>query len=75
MNATMTGKNRLDPLSAGLTALISRGLETLFGSGVNAPVFGGVTWADLGTVLCLILFVLLGTVWRDACNFLQLRPK
>jgi small-conductance mechanosensitive channel len=59
MDATMTGKNHLDPLFAGLTALISRGLENLFGSGVNAPVFGGVTWADLGTVLCLVLFVLL----------------
>ncbi len=55
----MTGKNYLDPLFAGLTALISSGLETLFGPGVNAAVLGDVTWADLGTVLFLVLFVLL----------------
>jgi len=55
----MTGKNYLDPLFADLSALISRGLETLFGPGVNAAVFGNITWADLGTVLCLVLFVLL----------------
>jgi small-conductance mechanosensitive channel len=59
MNTTPTGKDYLDPFFAGLTALISRGLEDLFGPGVNAAVFGGVTWADLGTVLCLVLFVLL----------------
>lgn len=55
----MTGKNYLDPLFADLSALISRGLEALFGPGVNAAVFGNVIWADLGPVLCLILFVLL----------------
>jgi small-conductance mechanosensitive channel len=59
MDATMTGKNYLDPLFADLSALISRGLEALFGPGVNAAVFGNVIWADLGPVLCLILFVLL----------------
>ena len=59
MNSTITGKDYLDSFLAGLTALISRGLEDLFGPGVNASVFGGVTWADLGTVLCLVLFVLL----------------
>ena len=61
MNATttLTGKNYLDQFIAGVTALISRGLENLFGSGVHATVFGEVTWADLGTVLCLVLLVLL----------------
>ena len=54
----MTGKNYLDPLFADLSALISRGLEALFGPGVNAAVFGNVIWADLGTVLCLVLVVL-----------------
>ena len=59
MDAMITGKNNLDQFIAGLTALISHGLENLFGSGVNTPVFGDVTWADLGTVLCLVLFILL----------------
>ena len=34
-------------------------MEALFGPGVNAAVFGNVTWADLGTVLCFVLFFLL----------------
>ena len=55
----MTGKNYLDQFIASVTALISNGLENLFGSGVHAAIFGSVTWADLGTVLCLVLFVLL----------------
>jgi hypothetical protein len=59
MEATMTGKNYLDQFIASVTALISRGLENLFGPGVHATVFGDVTWADLGTVLCLVLFILL----------------
>lgn len=59
MNTTITGKDYLDPLLTGLTALISRGLENLFGSGINRPVFGDVTWADLGTVLCLVLLIVL----------------
>jgi small-conductance mechanosensitive channel len=56
---TLTGKNYLDQFIASVTALISRGLENLFGPGVNNSVFGNVTWADLGTLLCLVLFVLL----------------
>ncbi|HEY5232570.1 MAG TPA: mechanosensitive ion channel domain-containing protein [Verrucomicrobiae bacterium] len=59
MNTAITGKNYPDQFITGLTALISRGLENLFGTGVNAAVFGGVTWADLGTTFCLVLFVLL----------------
>jgi small-conductance mechanosensitive channel len=59
MDATITGKNYLDQFVTGLNALISRGLENLFGPAVNTAVFGGVTWTDLGTVLCLVLFVLL----------------
>jgi len=59
MNSTITGKDYLDPFFAGLTALISHGLENLFGHGVNTFVHGSFTWADLGTVLCLLLFVVL----------------
>jgi small-conductance mechanosensitive channel len=54
MNA---GKDSLDNLAAGLTALLTRVMENLFGPGVNAPVFGSVTWADLIATACLILLV------------------
>jgi small-conductance mechanosensitive channel len=73
MNTTLTGKNYLDQFIAGVTALISRGLENLFGHGVNASVFGDVTWADLGTVLCLALFVLL--VHGLAAAFLRRKTR
>jgi small-conductance mechanosensitive channel len=59
MDATITGKDYLDPFFAGLAALISHGLESLFGPATNNAVFGRITWADLGTVLCLVLLVLL----------------
>lgn len=54
----MNDRSYSDQLFAGLAALVSRGLEYLFGPGVNQTVFGGVTWADLGASLCLVLFVL-----------------
>jgi small-conductance mechanosensitive channel len=58
MSAT-TGKDFLDMLTSGLTALVSGGLEALFGARINSPAFGSVTWADLAATLCLVLFVLL----------------
>ena len=73
MDSTATGKNYLDQLFAGLTALISRALETLFGPSVNATVFGGVTWADLGAMTCLLLFVLL--VHGLAAAFLRRKTR
>jgi len=69
----MTGKNYLDQFITGLTALISRGLENLFGPAVNTAVFGGVTWTDLGTVLCLVLLVLL--VHGMAAAFLRHKTR
>ncbi len=73
MNSAITGKDYLDPFFAGVTALISRGLENLFGSGVNSSVFGNVTWADLGTVLCLVLVVLI--VHGLAAAFLRRKTR
>jgi small-conductance mechanosensitive channel len=54
-----TGKDKLNDIAAGLTTLLARGMENLFGPGVNAPLFGSVTWADLGAMLCFVLFFLL----------------
>jgi small-conductance mechanosensitive channel len=59
MDSTVTGKDYLEQFFTNLTALISRGLENLFGPGVNVSVFGNVTWADLGTVTFVLLFVAL----------------
>jgi small-conductance mechanosensitive channel len=56
MNA---GKDTLNDIAAGLTALLARAMENFFGPGVNAPLFGSVTWLDLGATLCLVLFFLL----------------
>ncbi len=69
----MTGKNYLDQFVTSVTVLISHGFENLFGPGVHATVFGDVTWADLGTVLCLVLFVLL--VHSLAAAFLRRKTR
>jgi small-conductance mechanosensitive channel len=58
MHAAMTGKDMLDGLAAGLTALLSGAMERLFGPGAASAVFGSITWADLGATLCLVLLVL-----------------
>jgi small-conductance mechanosensitive channel len=58
MNSSLNGKDYLDEFSAALTKLLSRWLEQVFGPAANNPVFGTVTWADLGVMLCFVLFVL-----------------
>jgi hypothetical protein len=45
MDATLAGKSNPDQFVIGLTTLISPGLENLFGSGINTPVFVDVTRA------------------------------
>jgi small-conductance mechanosensitive channel len=55
----MTGKSALDLLAAQWTALLAAGMERLFGPIVRRPVFGTVSWADIGALLCFVLFVLL----------------
>ena len=59
MDSKLVGKDYLDQIIVGLTALMTRGLAALFGDGVNRPVFGEVTWADLATALGLVLVVLI----------------
>jgi small-conductance mechanosensitive channel len=58
MNTTLTGKELFGALAAGLSAWLANGLEAVFGPGVRATVLGGVTWADLGAFLILVLVVL-----------------
>jgi small-conductance mechanosensitive channel len=59
MNSSLTGKDFLGGFSTALTTLLNNWLESLFGPGAGSPVFGAITWADLGTVLCFVLLVLL----------------
>lgn len=56
---TMIGRDFLDTLIDGLTALFSSVLKALFGQGLERPAIGAITWTDLGVTLCLILLVLL----------------
>lgn len=58
-----TGKDSVDNLTAGLTALLTRGMQDLFGPGADHAAFGNVTWADLGATVCfLIAFLLLNVL-------------
>ena len=47
MNTTVTGKQFLDALAASLTRLLSGLMERVFGTGVQTPLFGNVSSADL----------------------------
>ncbi|MGA9875260.1 MAG: hypothetical protein WBQ21_05570, partial [Solirubrobacteraceae bacterium] len=58
LNSSLSGKDFLDGLSTSLTALLSGWMERLFGPGANNPIFGSITWADLGVMLCFALLVL-----------------
>lgn len=49
----------MNAAAAAATALLVRGMQVVFGPGVNTPVFGSVTRADLGASLCFALFFLL----------------
>ncbi len=48
----------MDGFSAALTTLLSGWMKQLFGPGVETPVFGTVTWADLGVMLVFVLLIL-----------------
>ena len=72
MNA-MVGKDFLDTLTSGLTALFSNGLKALFGARLDGAAFGSITWADLAVTVCLVLLVLL--VNGLAASFLQRKTE
>jgi len=59
MNETVTRKSYLEELANGLSTLFSRALEQLFGPGVNRPVLGPLTWADLAAAFGFVLLLLL----------------
>ena len=55
----MSGKEFMETLAAGLTALLAKGMEHLLGPWVNQSAAGPVTWADLYVMLSFLLGVLL----------------
>ena len=59
MNETLARKSFLDELTNGLSTLLTRIMEQIFGQGVDRAVLGPLTWADLATVLVLVLLLLL----------------
>jgi small-conductance mechanosensitive channel len=59
MQTTPILKNWLEMLATALAALLSGLMERLFGPGADSPVFGSVTWGDVGATVCLVLLVLL----------------
>jgi small-conductance mechanosensitive channel len=72
MNA-IVGKDFLDTFTSGLTALFSNGLRALFGTRMDSPVFGSISWTDLAATICLLLLVLL--VHGLAAAFLRRKTK
>jgi small-conductance mechanosensitive channel len=59
MNETLAHKSFLDELSNGLSTLLTRGMEQIFGPSVTRPILGPLTWADLATPISLAVFFLL----------------
>jgi small-conductance mechanosensitive channel len=58
MNEIQVRKSFLEELTNGVTTLLTRTMEQVFGPGVDRPVLGPLTWADLATALGLVLFLL-----------------
>ncbi|HXS67756.1 MAG TPA: mechanosensitive ion channel family protein, partial [Candidatus Polarisedimenticolia bacterium] len=54
-----TGERFLQGGAGYLNHFLSRTLEKVFGPGIHQPVVGGITWADIGMLGCLLLLVLL----------------
>jgi small-conductance mechanosensitive channel len=57
-NASLTGKELFDGFAGELTKLFIHWIERLFGPKADNMVFGSITSADLGVMLCFVLLVL-----------------
>jgi small-conductance mechanosensitive channel len=69
MDTVNLGTSFLDALTASLTRLLTKVMVRLFGPGIEAPVLGPFSWADLGVFLGFVLVVLF--VNRLAVGFLR----
>jgi small-conductance mechanosensitive channel len=59
MNETMARQSFLDELTSGFSGLLTKVMEQIFGPAADRPVLGPLTWADLATLLALVLLLAL----------------
>lgn len=57
MNPETTSRDVLDSIARFFAQGIQSVLEALFGAGVQEPFLGSLTRADLGVILCFLMFV------------------
>lgn len=69
----MTGKELLNMLAAQFAALVENFMESILGPFVRRPVYGDVTWADLGALLCSVALVLV--INGMAASFLRRKVR
>jgi small-conductance mechanosensitive channel len=67
----MKEKAFVDVLAGGVTSLVTRLMEHLFGPGVDRPVLGPYSWANIGAVIFIAALLLLS----DAVVALVVRRK
>jgi small-conductance mechanosensitive channel len=58
MNDTLAHRSFLDQLTNGLSALVVGAMKQAFGPGVDRPVIGPLSWADLVTALGLVVLLM-----------------
>ena len=78
MDTLNIGTNFLNALTASLTRLLTRVMVRLFGPGVNTPVLGPFSWADLAVFLGFVLVVLFANrlaVWFLRRKVLQVEAR
>lgn len=73
MDENQARKSFLEQLTNGVTTLLTRTMEQIFGPGADRPVLGSLTWADLAAALGLVLLLLVAH--SLAAVFLRRRIK
>ena len=58
IDSSLSGRDLLDGLSIYVTTLLRQWLGHFFPADAGTPIFGSVTWMDIGLMLCLMLVVL-----------------
>lgn len=58
IDSSLSGRDLLDGFSIYITTLLRQWLGHFFPASASTPIFGSVTWTDLGLMLCLMLVVL-----------------
>ena len=74
MNESLARKSLLAEMTGGLSTLSDRVMQQVFGPGVNLPVLGPLTWADLAAALGLVLLLLLAHILAAASLRRKTKP-